>query len=1217
MSLLRRAFAASLALSIAIGPGGLDAYAATLPALVLPPATVVIKDEAACMPCVITDGVNAIISAITLFLWEGSPGIAGMPVYNSANLAPSVWGTGWISDMDHYATVDASGSVTVVGGSGARLTFTKTGTTNGVPVFRAPLGTFLSLTATVDSSSNLTSLTEKDPEGTALLFATPTPAIVGGEPLAPGAVTAFRLTRLTDRNGNTVDYERDPQGRLTKIEDVHGRFFTLSYNAQGKVATLADSGGRSVAFSYDAQGRKTSETGPEGTTSYTYDSNHRITRVTYPNGGVRNYGYDGQGRVITQDDGDGVNTINYARHVSSTVVTDVLSHQTVYLYSRDRGFPLITKVIDHQSHEVALAYDANHNLSSVTDELGRVTTYSYDERGNAVSVRDPTGNVGRASYEPAFNNPTSLSDPFNRTTSLTYNAKGDLTQVKDPLNQISRFSYDAFGHVTSLQDPLGHILQFTYKDSNGALASVTDPLNRTALFETDVLSRLTKVTDPTGKHASFAYDSAGNLTSMTDALGGVTSIAYQPGRGGKVPTTVTDPNNHGLTFHYDAVGRLDKVSNALNQHADVTYDAKSRIQTVISRRGLQTSFAYDSLDRLEKLTTPEGDLDIAYNAAGNIISVQKYNGSAVALTYDSLDRITQEVQTLPGGHTVTLRYGYDANGNRTRMSTPWGDFIYAYDKLDRLVSLTNPYGQTFTFAYDAAGRRTKKTYPNGIETTYAYDAASQLTLIRHRRIADSVDVASAAYTYDAAGNRLTMTDWAGTHTYAYDDGHRLSSATHPSASLLPVKNEVFTYDAAHNRSADAQITSYVYDAADRLQSNSSYTYTNDADGNRTARTGAEGTTEYTWDSSNQLTQVERPDGVTASYKYDVMGQAVEATVATNTTTTERYVRDGSVIIAVLDGNNALKALYTHSGVGREPLSLRRGTSSYFVHDDILSSAVAATGSAGQLEERAEYATYGQPVFESGTSTAAISFTGNLYAYSGAEWAPDAQLSRHGIRYLDPILGRWISEEALGLDGTNRYWYAANNPTAFVDLSGAMPELLEKGLEEGRKLAPYVAPLIAHPDPVTKPALVWIVLPAIVIGVGYAGWVMGRAIGRRLWPEKKRKPATDGAGGFKGPPQIRGCFYLQSPVGRRGNPLIIKPGTNSPAIIFGRIFTGHALDQMQGRGVPPSAVENTIQHGVKTPDPIPGRTRHYDLINDLTVITDTVKGTVISVITGER
>jgi filamentous hemagglutinin len=40
--------------------------------------------------------------------------------------------------------------------------------------------------------------------------------------------------------------------------------------------------------------------------------------------------------------------------------------------------------------------------------------------------------------------------------------------------------------------------------------------------------------------------------------------------------------------------------------------------------------------------------------------------------------------------------------------------------------------------------------------------------------------------------------------------------------------------------------------------------------------------------------------------------------------------------------------------------------------------------------------------------------------------------------------------------------------------------------------------------------------------------------------------------------------------------------------------------MQGRGIPPSVVENTIQQGARSPG-YDGATRIYDSVNDVTVI----------------
>jgi hypothetical protein len=78
---------------------------------------------------------------------------------------------------------------------------------------------------------------------------------------------------------------------------------------------------------------------------------------------------------------------------------------------------------------------------------------------------------------------------------------------------------------------------------------------------------------------------------------------------------------------------------------------------------------------------------------------------------------------------------------------------------------------------------------------------------------------------------------------------------------------------------------------------------------------------------------------------------------------------------------------------------------------------------------------------------------------------------------------------------------------------------------------------------------------------------------------------------------------------------VKPGTNKPATIGGRDFTGHSLDQMQGRGATPTSVEDAIQTGIAKPDKTypDSRTVHTSQDGKVTAITDNDSGRVISVI----
>jgi len=86
----------------------------------------------------------------------------------------------------------------------------------------------------------------------------------------------------------------------------------------------------------------------------------------------------------------------------------------------------------------------------------------------------------------------------------------------------------------------------------------------------------------------------------------------------------------------------------------------------------------------------------------------------------------------------------------------------------------------------------------------------------------------------------------------------------------------------------------------------------------------------------------------------------------------------------------------------------------------------------------------------------------------------------------------------------------------------------------------------------------------------------------------------------------------TPTGRRGNPIEVVLGTNQPTVIDGRLYSGPALDRMQGRGISPSAVEEAIQHGRKFPGNTPGATVHTG--DDEVVAVTGLDGQVITVIT---
>src|SRR6185436_12610555 len=102
------------------------------------------------------------------------------------------------------------------------------------------------------------------------------------------------------------------------------------------------------------------------------------------------------------------------------------------------------------------------------------------------------------------------------------------------------------------------------------------------------------------------------------------------------------------------------------------------------------------------------------------------------------------------------------------------------------------------------------------------------------------------------------------------------------------------------------------------------------------------------------------------------------------------------------------------------------SSTYYFSQDRLGSTTALTGPNGKLIERSSYDSYGYSVGSPRTR----------YGYTGRERDPDTGLLYYRARWYDPQVGRFISEDPIGLGGgINSYTYVENGPVVKKDPSG--------------------------------------------------------------------------------------------------------------------------------------------------------------------------------------
>lgn len=101
---------------------------------------------------------------------------------------------------------------------------------------------------------------------------------------------------------------------------------------------------------------------------------------------------------------------------------------------------------------------------------------------------------------------------------------------------------------------------------------------------------------------------------------------------------------------------------------------------------------------------------------------------------------------------------------------------------------------------------------------------------------------------------------------------------------------------------------------------------------------------------------------------------------------------------------------------------------FYFHTDHLDTPKAITNSSQQVVWEADYSPFGEASVESGIV--------NNLRFSGQYFDQETGLHYNYNRYYDPLLGRYLSSDPIGLEGgINTYTYTSNNPINFIDPYG--------------------------------------------------------------------------------------------------------------------------------------------------------------------------------------
>jgi RHS repeat-associated protein len=425
---------------------------------------------------------------------------------------------------------------------------------------------------------------------------------------------------------------------------------------------------------------------------------------------------------------------------------------------------------------------------------------------------------------------------------------------------------------------------------------------------------------------------------------------------------------------------------------------------------------------------------------------------------------------------------------------------WTFDALGRVTTEANLLGTFTCTYDGPTSRLATVTYPNGQTSTYSYLPATQERRLQtiHHKYPTAATLSKFDYTYDAVGNILTWQQQADSAAptiwrYGYDRADQLIRAVQETTGGSPsiIHEYAYGYDPAGNRlyeQIDDNVTAWAYTNLNRLQAqagggvlqirgtvnepatvtiqgvNAAVSSANAFQGGLpvvpgtnvftvTARDGSGNTATaqyevdvtnapkaFTYDANGNLTS----DG-TRTFEWDARNQLVAVTVGTHRS---EFTYNGAQQRArVVDRENGAtqsdtRTLWCQTIVCEDRSSdgtvatrqafadgERFGSMARHFATDHLGNVADVTDGSGAVVTRYAFDAWGARTVVTGTDVTDVGFTGHEWNANGSAW-----LTMY--RSYDPGLGRWLSDDPVGLgDGPNMATYVRNRPTVNWDSLG--------------------------------------------------------------------------------------------------------------------------------------------------------------------------------------
>ena len=375
---------------------------------------------------------------------------------------------------------------------------------------------------------------------------------------------------------------------------------------------------------------------------------------------------------------------------------------------------------------------------------------------------------------------------------VTTAAKGSAPKDETVMIVSGRNVYDAFGRVTKAYYPVTEAV-----GSKTTFKKTFDNVSPTITVY-DVLDRAMKVTLPDNAETKTEYstDAGSNalVTTVTDALGN-RQATYTDGSGKTVKTEQLSGPDGTITtsFEYDGIDRLVKVTDTEGNVTTSVYDMGDRRTEVRHPASGITTFTYDALGNV--LTKQTANL----KKEGKTINYEYDYGRLTAINYP--DHPENNVKYHYGG----INSSHNRIGRLMLREDGSGAIEYYYGKMGEVLktvrTLIVPNQAVATYVtqwkYDSHDRLLEMIYPDEEKVTYGYNLGGQVDHVRGYKSYGYDYVNKIGY--DKFEQRTYLKYCNGAETfYSYDPARRRLQNLVVNAKAGTIMDNAYSYDAVSN-----------------------------------------------------------------------------------------------------------------------------------------------------------------------------------------------------------------------------------------------------------------------------------------------------------------------------------------------------------------------------------------------------------------------------------